>query len=107
VIGKFFMCLARKVGVLLPDVFAFLVEGFFLIDEFLELGEEPGVDFGEVEDFVGGEAGAEGVADVEDALGVGGDEFLLDEVAGSERRPRGIFDGINGIYGMGGGRGTG
>ena len=57
----------------------------FLIDEFLELGEEPWVDFGEVMDFVGGEAGAEGVADEEDALGVGGDEFLLDEVAGGDR----------------------
>jgi len=75
------------------------VEGFFLVDEFLELGEEPGVDFGEVVDFVGGEAGAEGVADVEDALGVGGDELLLDEVAGGERGADAwrIF-GINGIF---------
>jgi hypothetical protein len=54
------------------------IESLFFVDEFLELGEEPGVDFGEVVDFVGGEAGAEGVADVEDAFGVGGDEFLLD-----------------------------
>ena len=58
-----------------------LVERLFLINQFLELGEEPRVDFGEVMDFLGGEAGAEGVADVENALGVGRDEFLLDDVA--------------------------
>ena len=58
-----------------------VIKRVFLIDQFLELGEEPGVDFGEVVDFLGGEAGAEGVSDVEDALGVRGDEFLLDDVA--------------------------
>ena len=63
-----------------------LEESFFLIDEFLELGEEPGIDLGEVVDFFGGEAGAHGVADEENALGVGRDEFLLDEVAGSDGR---------------------
>jgi hypothetical protein len=57
-----------------------------MINEFLQLREEPGVDFGEVVDFVGGEAGAEGVADEENALGVGRDEFLLDDIARGDGR---------------------
>ena len=60
---------------------------FFLIDEFLELGEEPRIDLGEVVDFIDGEAGAEGVADEEeDALGVGSYQLLLDDVARGDCR---------------------
>jgi len=47
----------------------------------LDLGEEPAVDFGEVENFIDGEAGAEGVAQKENSLGIGGGEFLDDEVS--------------------------
>lgn len=53
---------------------------FFEIDDFLELGQEPAVDFAEVENFVDAEAGAQGVANEEDAFGVGDAEFAGDEV---------------------------
>ena len=56
-------------------------EFLFAVDDLLDLGEEPAIDFGELEDFVHGQAGAEGVAEVEDAFGVGGGKFLGDEIA--------------------------
>ena len=56
-------------------------EFFFEVDDFLQLRQEPAVDFGEVENLVDGEAGAQGVADEEDAFGVGHAEFAADDVA--------------------------
>ena len=47
----------------------------------MDLHEEPGVNFGEIENFFDGEAGAEGVAEIKYSLGVGAGKFLDDEVA--------------------------
>jgi len=57
---------------------------FFKIHDFLDLNEEPAVDFRELKDFINGEAGAEGVADEENALGVGDGQFARDDVAGED-----------------------
>jgi len=55
-------------------------EFFFEVDDFAHLGEEPRIDFRELEDLVDGHAGSHGVADVKDALCVGHAEFAGDEV---------------------------
>jgi hypothetical protein len=55
-------------------------ELFFEVDDLAHLGEEPGIDFGELEDLVDGHARAHSVADVEDAFGVGDAEFAGDKV---------------------------
>ena len=54
---------------------------FLKIHNLLNLHQEPAVNLREVEDFFDGEAGAEGVADEEDAFGVGHGEFAADDVA--------------------------
>src|SRR6185503_12722722 len=54
---------------------------FFKIHNLLNLHQEPAVDLGEVEDLVDGEAGAEGVANEEDAFGVGHAQFATNNVA--------------------------
>ena len=51
------------------------------IHDFFDLHQEPAVDFREVENLLDGEAGADGVADEEDALGVGDAEFAADDFA--------------------------
>lgn len=56
-------------------------EFFFKIDEFFDLGQEPAVDLGELEDFFDGESGAHGVADEENAFGIGDGKFGGDDVA--------------------------
>ena len=61
-------------------------EFFFEVNDFFDLHQEPTVNFGEVEDFFDGEAGAEGVADEKDALGVGDAEFAGNDVAGRMSR---------------------
>src|SRR5260370_41538227 len=54
------------------------------IHDFLDLGEEPAVNFGQLKDFFDGEAGAEGVANEEDALGVGDAELLQEKLSGED-----------------------
>src|SRR5437879_6462500 len=54
------------------------------LNNFFDGLEKPRVDVGEAVDFFQRKIGAEGVADVEDAFGAGGDEFALDLVAGTE-----------------------
>ena len=55
---------------------------FFLeIHNLLDLQQKPTVNFREVENLLDGEAGAQGVADEEDALGVGHAQFAADDVA--------------------------
>ncbi len=58
---------------------------FFLkIHNLFDLHQEPAVNFREVENLLNCEAGAEGVADEEDAFGVGHAEFAADDVAREE-----------------------
>ncbi len=54
---------------------------FLKIHNFLNLRQKPAVDFGQLKDFFDTEAGAQGVAYEEDALGVGDAEPLGDEFA--------------------------
>src|SRR5262245_45472332 len=56
-------------------------ELFFQVDDLLNLGEEPAVDFGEIENVFDGKTGAQGVANKEDALGVRDGEFAGDDIA--------------------------
>ena len=60
-----------------------LGSGEFLlkIHKLLNLRQEPAIDFREIENLVEGEAVTQGVADEEDALGVGHAELAADEVA--------------------------
>src|ERR1035437_1853177 len=53
----------------------------FKIHNLLYLNQEPAVNLREVENLLDGEAGAQGVADEEDALGVGHAQFAADDVA--------------------------
>ncbi len=55
------------------------------LDELLDLGQEPGVDAGDALDLLRRHAGAEGIGQVEDALGTG----LADLLAQQARGPRG------------------
>src|SRR5262245_56010099 len=54
---------------------------FLKIHNLLNLHKEPAVDLRQVEDLFDGEPGAEGVADEEDAFGVGYAQFAADDVA--------------------------
>src|ERR1035438_2141554 len=55
---------------------------FFLeIDDLFDLDQEPTINLREIENLLDGEAGAEGVADEEDAFGVGHAQFAADDVA--------------------------
>jgi len=60
-----------------------LRSGKFLLEihNLLNLHQEPAVDLREVEKLLAGEAGAEGVADEEDAFPVGHAQFAADDVA--------------------------
>ena len=60
-----------------PQARQFLLE----IHDFLELDQEPAVNLGEVENLFDAETGAEGVADEENAFGVGHAEFAADDFA--------------------------
>ena len=51
------------------------------IHNLFDLHQKPAVNFREVENLLDGEAGAQGVADEEDALGVGHAQFATDYVA--------------------------
>src|SRR5262245_25215215 len=51
------------------------------IHNLLNLRQEPAVDLREVENLFDGEAGAESVADEEDAFGVGHAQFAADDIA--------------------------
>ena len=55
---------------------------FFLeTHNLVNLSQEPAVDFRQVEDLFDGEAGAQGMADEEDAFGVGHAQLAADDVA--------------------------
>ncbi len=54
---------------------------FFEVHDFFDLRQEPAVDFREVENLVEGKTGAQGVADEENAFGVGHAQFAADDVA--------------------------
>jgi len=58
-----------------------LGELFFKIHDLLDLNQEPPVDLRQVENLLEGKAGAQGVADEEDAFGVGQAQFAADDVA--------------------------
>ena len=64
-----------KLLILRPRQFLFKIHDLF------DLHQEPAVNFSEVENLLNGEAGAQGVADEEDALGVGHAQFAADDVA--------------------------
>ena len=51
------------------------------VHDLFDLHQEPPVHLGEVENLLGAEAGAQGVADEEDAFGVGHAQFAADDVA--------------------------
>jgi hypothetical protein len=54
---------------------------FLKIHSLFDLHQKPAVDFREVENLLNGESGAQGVADEEDAFGVGHAQLAADDVA--------------------------
>src|SRR6059058_209517 len=57
---------------------------FLKIHDFFDLHQKPAVNLREVENLLDGEAGAQGVADEEDAFGVGHAQLAADDVAGKD-----------------------
>src|SRR5690349_9812585 len=57
-------------------------ELFLQVDDTFDLGEEPGINFGELEDLFSGESRAERVTNKEDPFGVRDAEFSSDQVRG-------------------------
>jgi hypothetical protein len=53
----------------------------FEVHDLFDLNQEPTINLGQVENLLDGEAGAQGVADEEDAFGVGHAQLAADDVA--------------------------
>ena len=62
-----------------------VVKAIFLINQLLQLPQKPRIDLREIVNLLDAEAGAQGVADEENPLGVGRDELLLNDVARWDR----------------------
>src|SRR4051794_35791742 len=74
----------REDFICLVDLVPGFAQFFFKINDLFDLRQEPMVDFGEIENLVEGETGAQGVADEKDALGVGDAQLARDDVAGKD-----------------------